>query len=619
MIKLKGVCIVLTLGLIMNSAAFTVKADISVERFGGVDRYDTAIKIARAGWTEAPIVVLTFGGNFPDALSAVPLAKKYKAPILLTKKDSLSSELTKCLKDLKVSKAIIVGGTGVVSSNVESTLKTMGISVERIAGGNRYNTSLEVAKRLVNDYSIPQKDIYVVSGDGFPDALSLAPVAAERQRPILLVGKDYISPEIESFIRNKCVKPNIYVIGGTGVISERILKLLKTTNNNSVTRINGANRYETNGEVLKTFVSSLNYDNLTMASGENFPDALSGAAYGAKNASPLLLVSNDIADATYYFVNKYRSDLKTKKVSVFGGENVVNKSVLENLQYVEIINNSYANYNNGGLAIRLGNYIYYRSDLPYSSLSRMNLDGSNNKVITAIASVTNSYEQNPITGIGNKIYFESPYNLPSVLYVNEFQPYGRSFKYNRIYIKGDKVYSTNNSQIYVYDGTTGVEELFSTGFNYDLFFYLDNLYFKQASAYGSKLFKQNLNSKTVVELTQNNISKFTIYNNEIYFIDEDDKKLYKTDLNGGNKKLVLEDQLMELNVSNGWIYYSNALDGRKLYKAKIDGTSRTKLNDIPTTLINVVDNWIFYYKEFSAYYKNELYRMKIDGTLNKQI
>jgi hypothetical protein len=81
----------------------------------------------------------------------------------------------------------------------------------------------------------------------------------------------------------------------------------------------------------------------------------------------------------------------------------------------------------------------------------------------------------------------------------------------------------------------------------------------------------------------------------------------------------MEDQLLGLNISNGWIYYSNASDGNKLYKIKVDGTSKTKLNDIATSCINVVDNWIFYSGEFSAYYPNGLYRMKIDGTLNKQI
>ena len=166
---------------------------------------------------------------------------------------------------------------------------------------------------------------------------------------------------------------------------------------------------------------------------------------------------------------------------------------------------------------------------------------------------------------------------------------------------------------------TGITEVFSTEPAVDLFFYLDNVYYKHVSAYGSNLCKQNLNNKTIVEITKSNVDKFNIYNNEIYFVDKEDKKLYKTDLDGGNKQLVIEDQLSDLNISNGWIYYANASDGKTLYKIKVDGTSKTKLNDISTTNINVVDNWIFYFREFSAYYRNELYQMNIDGTLNKQI
>lgn len=231
--------------LIMNCTTL-VNAEVSVERFGGVNRYDTAIKIARAGWTESQNVILTFGGDYPDSLSAVPLAKKYNAPILITQKYTLSSDVTQCLKDLKVSNVIIVGGTGVVSTSIETTLKNMGISVDRIAGKDRYATSLEVAKRLVDDYTISDKDVYVVLGDNFPDALSIASVAAEKQRPILLISKNNIPPTVLSFIKDQCVKPNIYIIGGVGVISESAFNILKTTNYNTITRISGRNRYETN-------------------------------------------------------------------------------------------------------------------------------------------------------------------------------------------------------------------------------------------------------------------------------------------------------------------------------------------------------------------------------------
>ncbi|KJR45615.1 N-acetylmuramoyl-L-alanine amidase [Desulfosporosinus sp. I2] len=49
----------------------------------GFDRFETASKIAKSGWTQSDYAILAYGGNYPDALSSAPLAKKYNAPILL--------------------------------------------------------------------------------------------------------------------------------------------------------------------------------------------------------------------------------------------------------------------------------------------------------------------------------------------------------------------------------------------------------------------------------------------------------------------------------------------------------------------------------------------------------
>ncbi|PRR77322.1 N-acetylmuramoyl-L-alanine amidase LytC precursor [Clostridium liquoris] len=97
------------------------------------------------------------------------------------------------------------------------------VSIERFGGNDRYATSIEIAKNLGIDYSVPNKDLYITSGENFPDALSIAAVSARNQRPIILVGKEAISDNVESFIKSQSVNPNIYVIGGTGAISDRAL------------------------------------------------------------------------------------------------------------------------------------------------------------------------------------------------------------------------------------------------------------------------------------------------------------------------------------------------------------------------------------------------------------
>lgn len=613
--KTKALLTTIFLSTLISFSSVKVEAASSVERLGGDNRYDTAVKIAKAGWKKSDYAVIASGGNFPDALSSVPLAKKYDAPILLTEEGSLNKEVAQCLKDLKVSNVFIVGGVGVVSANIEAELKAMNINVQRIAGDDRYSTSIEIAKNLGIDYSTPNKDLYVVSGENFPDALSIAAVSAKNQRPIILVEKDKITANVENFIKNQSVNPNIYVVGGSGVIKESVFNKLTTFTDNTTKRISGSDRYETNVQILKTFSDQLNFDSLTMASGENFPDALAGVAYGAKSSSPLLIVNNQVSDSTLSFLSEYKEAVNSEKVSVFGGQGVVNDAALKKLKYIDTVENSFANYNNQGVALKLGNYIYYKSSLNGDVLYRMNLDGTNPK------KVLSSSINGELAGSGDEIYADVAGAGRSVIYTNEFKPYWSILQGYKVYFKDGLVYSSDGTRLYLnhlaYENYS--YEIVNDLYGENNFFYLDSVYFKKASAYGSRLYKQNLTDKSVDEITDTNIKKFNIYYNKIYFISSEDNKLYKSDLDGKNKSLVIQDEVYNLNVTDGWIYYSNLSDEKKLYKIKIDGTSKTKLNDISTTSINVIDNWIFYYKDFDIYSRPTIYRMKTDGTGNQQV
>ncbi len=114
----------------------------------GVDRYETSSEIALNGWTQCDYAVLASGEDYPDALCAAPLAGKYKAPILLTEKDSIPETTLSTIKQLQVKNIFIIGGTGVISNTVEDQLKLLGISITRLFGQNRYETDIAVAKQL---------------------------------------------------------------------------------------------------------------------------------------------------------------------------------------------------------------------------------------------------------------------------------------------------------------------------------------------------------------------------------------------------------------------------------------------------------------------------------------
>lgn len=290
-----------------------VKAATLQDRLWGNDRYQTNSKIVDSGWTTSEYAVIASGDGFADALCAAPLAQQYKAPILLTSKDTLSTEIKSQLSRLNVKKAFIIGGTGVISDNVKSEIESMGIKTNRIYGQNRFETSIEVAKNLQN------VDAVVVSnGYGFADALSIAPIAAQKSMPILLTDKTDLASATKDFLANKTPTKS-YILGGTGVVSDKIASQLK----NNI-RLGGNSRYETNAAVLNHFADKFNYDKVYVASGENYPDALSGSVLAASNNSPLVLVGN-IVDSSVMSSVKSQHD-KYNNIVVLGGIAVVSNT-----------------------------------------------------------------------------------------------------------------------------------------------------------------------------------------------------------------------------------------------------------------------------------------------------
>ena len=294
----------------------------NISRTGGKDRYDTSVKISEANFTSSNYVVIASGENFPDALCAAPLAKKYNAPILITEQNGLRDDAISEIKRLGAKNALIVGGEGAVSSNVESELKNIGImgtSISRFSGQTRYDTSIEVAKNIgtSNGY-------FLASGQNFPDALSAASIAASKQMPIILTEKDYMEASVKQFVDNNKSKTS-YIIGGEGAVSDTIANY---TGNSK--RLSGSNRYETNSAVINEFLKSgfISMNTVYVAGGNGFADALSSSSAAAKTNSPIVLVDNNNMSQQSIVKNNISS---VSSVKIIGGTGVVTDAVVNSL------------------------------------------------------------------------------------------------------------------------------------------------------------------------------------------------------------------------------------------------------------------------------------------------
>ncbi len=294
-----------------------------ITRYSGSNRYGTAVEISKASAEKSDYVVIASGAIYADALAGVPLANAYKAPILLTAKDSVDAGTMAQIKSLGATKAIILGGTGVVSDKVKNQLEAQKLTVERIAGTNRFETSVKIAQRLLNITETTPDMIFFVYYNNFADALSIGSVAGNLSSPILYINGDgnldaSTKGYLDSFISTIA---NGYIIGGPGLIKSKADQNIQGYFTKSG-RIYGNNRYETNMKINTAFDKIENYAPY-IATGLNFPDALAGGVLAAQKGQPIYLVGKTLTNLQAMTLKNH----STKNIYIFGGSGAVSNEL----------------------------------------------------------------------------------------------------------------------------------------------------------------------------------------------------------------------------------------------------------------------------------------------------
>ena len=205
------------------------------ERVYGSTRYETSYNLFNKGWQTSDTVILASGVDYPDALTATPLAGKYNAPILLSKNTTLDSQpdLKLTLINKRVKNVIIVGGQTAIPQVIQDQIAALGINVRRIGGSDRYETSALIASEI----GVNNGEVALAYGLSFADGLSIASIAAKKQMPILLTKNNIIPNATKNFINNNNINKT-YLVGSTTVISAQVASQSKGPE-----RLGGANRY----------------------------------------------------------------------------------------------------------------------------------------------------------------------------------------------------------------------------------------------------------------------------------------------------------------------------------------------------------------------------------------
>ena len=285
----------------------------TMEVLAGDDRYETAVEVANKTANTKDVagngnLVLVNGNALVDGLAASPLASILGktsnvevAPILLTKTDSLPESTKDYIKEVVSKKSTgkvkvyIVGGNAVVSEKVEKELKELGVDVVRSGGSNREETSLKVAE-LISKNKKPY-NTFVVGANGEADAMSIAPVAADREEPIIVSKNGGLSKAGVQKIVD--LKANATIVGGTEVVSEATEKALKDAKI-STSRVAGSNRQKTNAAIIdryaKNGLNKIIVSKDGSAKKDELVDALTSTSLAVKEDAPIVLATDKISD-----------------------------------------------------------------------------------------------------------------------------------------------------------------------------------------------------------------------------------------------------------------------------------------------------------------------------------
>ncbi|AXU65538.1 cell wall-binding protein Cwp10 [Clostridioides difficile] len=272
-------------------------SNVTVKKLKGADRFETAIKISQSGWTKSDTVVIVNGEDksMVDGLTATPLASVKNSPILLSSNEKLPQKTVEELKRLNPSKVVVIGGNNSMPNSVVEAIKAVNskISVQRIGGDTRYQTSINIAKEIDKTNNVSK--LYIGAGNGEADSLSIASLAGKEKTPIVLTQKDGVDNEAEQFIKSNKVS-NIYFIGGVEKISNKAIEQVGKIVNKDISnnRVAGQTRQETNAKVIDKFYSQSKLDGVVVANQDKLIDALAVGPLAAKNNSPVILATNTL-------------------------------------------------------------------------------------------------------------------------------------------------------------------------------------------------------------------------------------------------------------------------------------------------------------------------------------
>jgi putative cell wall-binding protein len=189
----------------------------TVTRIAGADRYATAALVSKATFDPGvPVVYVATGEHFADALSGAAAAGAAGGPLLLVRPDGIPASTATELDRLDPASIVLLGGTGAISSAVQTQLGTYSTSVVRRSGADRYATAAAVSAAAFPDGA---PTAFMATGEDYADALAGSSPAGITPGPLLLVERTCVPSPVAAELTRLKVK-TLVVLGGTSAVSD---------------------------------------------------------------------------------------------------------------------------------------------------------------------------------------------------------------------------------------------------------------------------------------------------------------------------------------------------------------------------------------------------------------
>lgn len=295
----------------------------ATDRLSGSGRFETAVAVSQHGYPGgADNVWIANGDAYADALAAGPAAGAWQGPVLLAGKDGLPSTTAAEIRRLAPDRIFVVGGKAVISNAVLAALDDLAtLGAMRISGQDRFETSAAISDAVW----ISSPEVAIATGRGFADAVSASPAFSAASLPILLTEPGSLPSSVAEELAR--LDPDaVTIMGGEGAVSGAVIQQIRAAipGPEDIVRFDGVGRYHTNASFIDAVWGGA--DTVYLATGEDFPDALTGGPVAGLGADPIALVGkHEVPDPVACQIAR----LDPSTVIALGGTAVVSNAVLQ--------------------------------------------------------------------------------------------------------------------------------------------------------------------------------------------------------------------------------------------------------------------------------------------------